>query len=276
MKNEYQLSNNRGNIFIIGLLLGPLLAFVCTIIYNAIELVSPIFLLTIIIYGAYLFSIVFIQKIIIRFSKCRSKESAMLYGIIVGLFAIYINWTSFTNMLLDKEGINISFFQSPAFLFNYMVDLSRVGYFSVFGMKVSGFVLWIIWIIESAGIFLAGVYGGDTVLHEEVFCENCDKWTEEIEIKQYLSVPNEASKAAILNGDIQLLLRQPLSNTNDSKHLKLNIHHCSKCNKTSTLDIDLVTSEIDDKGKRKETAEDYSHVMVIDFNQYKMIKAIEG
>ena len=113
-------------------------------------------------------------------------------------------------------------------------------------------------------------------MHEEVFCENCDKWTDVIEIKQNLSVPNEASKTAILNGDIQLLLRQPLSNTNDSKHLKLNIHHCSKCNKTSTLDIDLVTSETDDKGKRKETAEDYSHVMVIDFNQYKMIKAIEG
>ena len=276
MKNEYQLSNNRGNIFIIGLLLGPLLTSICTIIYNAIELVSPIFFLTLIIYAGYLFSIIFIQKLVIRISKCRSKESAMLYGIIVGLFAIYINWTSFINMLLDKEGINISFFQSPSVLFNYMVDLSKVGYFSVFGMKVSGFVLWIIWIIETVGIFLAGVLGGETVLHEEVFCENCDKWTEEIEIKQYLSVPNEASKEAILNGDIQLLLRQPLSNTNDSKHLKLNIHHCSKCNKTSTLDIDLVTSEIDEKGKRKETAEDYSHVMVIDFNQYKMIKAIEG
>jgi len=276
MKNEYQLSNNRGNIFIIGLLLGPLFTLISTIIYNAIELVSPIFFLTLLLYAGYLFSIVFIQKIVIRISKCRIKESALLYGSIVGLFAVYINWTSFINMLLDKEGINISFFQSPSVLFNYMVDLSKVGYFSVFGMQVSGFILWIIWIIESIGILLAGVLGGETVLHEEVFCENCDKWTDEIEIKQNLSVPDEASKAAILNGDIQLLLTQPISKANDSKKLKLNIHHCSKCNNTSTLDIDLVTSEIDNKGKRKETAEDFSHVMVIDFNQYKMIKAIEG
>jgi hypothetical protein len=248
MKNEYKLSNNRGNIFIVGLLLGSLFTLISTIIYNAIELVSPIFFLTLILYAGYLFSIVFIQKIVIRISKCRSKESALLYGSIVGLFAVYINWASFINMLLNKQGYDVSFFQSPSDLFNYMVDLSKVGYFSVFGMKVSGFLLWIIWIIESAGIFLAGIFGGETVLHEEVFCENCNTWTDEIELKQYLSVPNEASKAAILNGDIQLLLRQPLSNSNDSKHLKLNIHHCSKCNKTSTLDIDLVTSEIDDKG----------------------------
>ena len=88
MNVEYKLSGKSGNIFFIGLLLGPIFIALLAIIYAYIDVYNPLVYFTFIVFLGLLFGIVLIQKIVIKLSKCRSETSALIYGTIVGLFGV--------------------------------------------------------------------------------------------------------------------------------------------------------------------------------------------
>ena len=108
-------------------------------------------------------------------------------------------------------------------------------------------------------------------MHEEVFCENCNRWVEDIDFDLRLSITDASKIATSIKNDIGTLTEISIAEKNESPHLKVNIHHCSKCENLSTVDIDLIKLEKNDKGKIEEKKEDFSPVILLTNDLYKKL-----
>ncbi|MDB9836464.1 hypothetical protein OAC51_06120 [Flavobacteriaceae bacterium] len=272
MNQEYKLSGKAGNLWLTGILIGPLLAILLSILYSYIVVYNPFIYLTILVYAIYLFCIVLVQKLVVRMAKCRSRASSFKYGALVGVFAVYINWCTFLFVLLQRYEDAIPLTEillNPSEVFHLASSLSVDGWYSLLGFNVSGWFLWLIWIIEILGILAAGILGGSVVLHEKVFCENCNRWVEDIDLDLRLSIEDEDKIHSSIKNDIGLITEIPVVQKDKAAHIKVNIHHCSSCNNLSTVDLDLITLEENDKGEIQENEEDFSPVFLITNEQYK-------
>lgn len=273
MNTEFKLSGKSGNIFIVGILLGPILVTLLSIIYAYIDVYNPIVYLTLLVFIGLLFGIIIIQKFVIRLSKCRSKGSSIIYGILTGLFGVYASWCTFLYVMFRKEDIPVELFDlmlSPSLVFELAQSLSVDGYYTLFGATVKGGFLWFIWILEAIGIIGAGALGGSAVMHEEIFCEDCNRWSEDLNFDMRLAIDNKDVTKEIIETNIEKILIFNKHDNSNSEHIKVNLHQCSKCQNTSTIDIDLMTYETNDKGEVKEKNEDFSSVYVLSTNQFKL------
>jgi hypothetical protein len=274
MNTEYKLSGKSGNIFIVGILLGPILVTLLSIIYAYIDVYNPIVYLTLLVFIGLLVGIFIVQKLVIRLSKCRSKGSSIIYGILTGLFGFYASWCTFLYVMFRKEDVPMELLDlmlSPSLVYEMAQSLSVDGYFTLLGGgTVKGGFLWFIWIVEAIGIIGAGALGGLAVIHEEIFCEDCNRWAEDINFDMRLAIDNKGITKEIIETDIEKILNfDKLENLN-SEHIKVNLHQCSKCQNTNTIDIDFITYETNDKGEVKEKNEDFSSVYILSTNQFNL------
>jgi hypothetical protein len=273
MNTEYKLSGKSGNIFIVGILLGPILVTLLSIIYAYIDVYNPIVYLTLLVFIGLLFGIIIVQKLVIRLSKCRSKSSSIIYGIVTGLFGVYASWCTFLFVMFRKEDLPVELLDlmlSPSLVYEMAQSLSVDGYFTLFGATVKGGFLWFLWIVEAIGIIGAGALGSLAVLHEEIFCEECNRWVEDLNFDMRLAMESKDVTKEIIETDIVKILNFDKLDNPNSEHIKVNIHQCSKCQNTNTIDIDLMTFETNDKGEVKEKNEDISSVYVLSTNQFNL------
>ena len=272
MNTEYKLSGKSGNIFIVGILLGPILVTLLSIIYAYIDVYNPIVYLTLLVFIGLLFGIIIVQKLVIRLSKCRSKGSSIVYGIVTGLFGVYASWCAFLYVMFRREDLPVELLDlmlSPSLVFEMAQSLSVDGYYTLFGATVKGGFLWFIWIVEAIGIIGAGALGGLAVMHEEIFCEDCKRWAEDIDFNLRLAIEDKDLAKKTIESDITKLLDLPIYTGTNSEHIKVNLHQCSKCLNTSTIDVDFMSYETNDKGETKEKNEDFSEVYILNLNQIK-------
>jgi hypothetical protein len=192
LNTEYKLSGKSGNIFIVGILLGPILVTLLSIIYAYIDVYNPIVYATLLVFIGLLLGIIIIQKLVIRLSKCRSKGSSIIYGIVTGLFGVYASWCAFLYVMFRREDLPVELLDlmlSPSLVFEMAQSLSVDGYYTLFGTTVKGGFLWFIWIVEAIGILGAGALGGLAIMHEEIFCEDCNRWAEDIDFAMVNLIP---------------------------------------------------------------------------------------
>ncbi len=272
MNNAYKLSGKSGNIFILGLLIGPILITLLCIIYSYIDVYNPFVYFTLLVFIGLLFGIILIQKLVIRLSKCRNVTSSIIYGLVVGIFGIYANWCSFLYVMLSKNNFPIDLTElmlNPSMIYEITNALSEEGYYDVFGFTVKGGFLWFVWIVEAIGILGAGALGGLLVLHEEVYCEDCNRWAEDLNFDLRLAIENKDLSKQIIESNIIKILDFPIYEGENSEHIRVNLHQCSKCQSTSTIDVDLMTYETNDKGEIKENNEDFSEIYILNNSQLK-------
>lgn len=272
MNTEYKLSGKSGNIFIVGLLIGPILIMLLNIIYAYIDVYNPIIYLTLIVFIGLLFGIIIVQKLVIRFSKCRSKGSSIIYGIFTGLFGIYANWCTFLYVMFRKENIPVELldlFINPSLIYEMANSISLNGYYNLFGIDVKGGFLWLIWIVEAIGIIGAGALGGVSAMHEEIFCEDCNRWAEDIDFNLRLAIEDREVTNKIIENDISKILDNSIYDGYNSEHIRVNLHQCSKCQNSSAIDLDLISYETNDKGEVKEKNEDFSKLYILNASQFK-------
>lgn len=272
MNTEYKLSGKSGNIFIVGILLGPILVTLLSIIYAYIDVYNPFVYLTLLVFIGLLFGIIILQKLVIRLSKCRSIGSSIIYGIVTGVFGVYASWCTFLYVMFSKEDLPVELLDlmlSPSLVYEMAQVLSVDGYFTLFGATVKGGFLWFIWIVEAIGIIGAGALGGLAVMHEEIFCEDCNRWAEDIDFDLRLAIENKDSAKKTIELDLTTILNYPIYTGTNTEHIKVNLHQCSKCQNTSTIDIDFISYETSNKGEIKEKNEDFSKVYILNLNQIK-------
>lgn len=272
MNTEYKLSNKSGTIWILGPLIGFPASFLLSIIYAYIDVYNPLVYLAILVYLGYLFGIFMLHFIIVKVSKCRNKTASIIFGAILGVFTIYTNWVCFIYAFSQKMGGELFFSEvlNPETLWLFMNIIAVDGWYSLFGTTISGGVLWAIWGIEALGILGVGLAAGSYSMHESVFCENCNHWTDDINFDLRLSMQDDPEKVqTAIKENIELLLEIPVISEGENPHIRLNINHCQHCHATSTLDIDLIKYKQNDEGEIEEDEEDFSPVFVLTEDLYQ-------
>ena len=189
-----------------------------------------------------------------------------------GLFGVYSSWCTFLYVIFRKEDLPVELFDlmlSPSIVYEMAQSLSVEGSYTLFGITVKGGLLWFIWIVEAIGIIGAGALGGLAIMHEEVFCEDCNRWAEDIDFNLRLAIQDKNSTKNSIELDVTSVLDYPIYTDKNTEHIRVNLHQCSKCLNTSTIDIDFITYETNDKGEITEKNEDFSEVYILNLNQVK-------
>ncbi len=271
MNEKYRLSGKSGNLFLLGSFIGPILITLLCVVYSYINVYNPIVYLTLLVFLGLLFGIMMVQKLVIKLSKCRSEKSSMLYGIIVGLFGVYASWCTFFFVLFQRDALSVNFIDivlNPGMIYEFARSLAKEGYYSLLGIQVKGGLLWFIWIVESLGIIAAGALGGFAMMHKEIFCEHCNRWAEDMDFDLRLAIEDRMETQKVIETDISKILDYSIYEGENLEHLKINLHHCSRCQNTSTVDVNLISYEANDKGEIKEKSEDFSPVITLNSSQF--------
>ena len=89
-------------------------------------------------------------------SQNRDKRSQIILAIITGLLANYFQWTAYilfaykgTFPLLTEYLLNLHWIVVPENFLNAVMEISKTGLWSVFGVPVDGLVLVLVWILEA-------------------------------------------------------------------------------------------------------------------------------
>lgn len=239
MKNIYKLSEKSGWLFSIGTIVGIFLTMIITMLYINVTLGTNDIVLAFVVYVCYIAIFSLTSYIIVKITKCRSKKSAQLFSVILSVFAAYFNLFYFTHMILERNSIVIdpfSLFSNPILIFQYLDKISTKVYDTILGIQINGWILWLIWIVETLGIVATG-FIGKYYTFEQVFCESCKKWVG-ISDNLMLKYDNDEELDRLLESDLEELLKLTATNDFYDQHILVNLNKCKKCNSTITINID--------------------------------------
>ena len=267
--NEYTLSNKTGNLWTIGFPLSVVLTFVCAYVYAYIDYYNPLVYFTAVAWFFYGGSLSIILGLITKVSNCRNSKQAQRLGLITGLLAIHFSWATFGTVFLNANDYEVSILDylfNPFIMFELAGALSEEGWYSIFGLQVSGTFAWIIYLIEAGGLFIFGLAGGSQALHEKVFCEKCSSWAKDVEYNVRVNQPDGIVLTKAQEGSVEALLECYEVPDHTPSHIRINLNVCESCNELATLDFDQIIVTINDKGEPEEEAEDLSKVFMVEPN----------
>ena len=200
-----------------------------------------------------------IAKLMLNF-KCRNHMFCLVAGGIGGLACLYASWVGFAYIFFNKfyPQFNVTFTKlltSPGGLWNFAVDLSKTGWFSMGSSSstdpsyVKGVFLWIIWIIEAGIIVGAAVIMSAGAITEEVFCEKCDKWASKREdVEEFLAEDPDMVIDKALAGDVSFIYDVHGVSSNEPYYLGLDVFKCNKCKELHAFTINGATRTWDENG----------------------------
>jgi hypothetical protein len=275
MAEKYKLSGRQGAIWIVAPILGAPICFGLAFVYAYVNFYNPLIYFTALVWLGYLVAICAALIMSVHLSKCRNIGTAVALGSLIGAFALYVTWACFAHVYGDSSGV-FEIMRDPNRLMDFITNLGETGWYQIFGFVPSGNLLWIFWLIEAAGIVLAGLVGGVAALHEKVYCEKCGKWAEDQDVDLRLSISDKSELVdAAVAGDVDKLLSLSPAATEESPHLRLNLKICPDCESTATLDFDSITYVTNDEGEVEEKSEDISPVFLLGHDQIKAFQGID-
>lgn len=191
---------------------------------------------------------------VLRWAHVRSLPLTSMAAILItgtGLVAAWVTWLS---LVFRTRGIRLSPFE---FLVptTFGKAITLVYQDGAWGFtqeaSVSGPVLGIIWLIETAVIFYFAVVPPLQRLRDEVYCESCNRWGEARSLVTLAPSLSESElRTSIERGDYTLLHQAKLA-ADPRYFLHLSFRGCPNCDNTQTLCLDNVTITVDKEGKEK-------------------------
>lgn len=245
IKEIYIPTQKTGNIFLLGLLLGPLFIALLTTLYVLAIISFPDLFLLLISYILYIILFASFIYVLVRISKCRNTRIVKLFACCLSFFAVYYKAFYFISASQNENIFlgDFSLLLNPTLIFQELNVLSQDIYDTVFGIQITGWIIWLFWIFQASGILVIGYLTGKYSTFEQVFCENCERWTQ-LELRIMLEYESEEELQSILESDIShLLTLTPTSDFMD-QHILVNIDKCKECDATITLNIDKKVGEL--------------------------------
>ena len=183
MESYYKLSGNLNKIrlalaLIIISVLSIFLGYLYAIISIWIPLVYVQFFIPIGL-GIVIMHSIFLLT---RFTKNRNKKSQITLTIFFSALTFYFQWCAFVLYAIHNEMPEIQYYfanllslLNPINLVSIIIEINQIGMWSVFGITFTGFLLWLVWIIE-AGIIFGLPLIGVTRAEPTPYSEKLDKW----------------------------------------------------------------------------------------------------
>jgi tetrahydromethanopterin S-methyltransferase subunit B len=258
MNKIYEKSGKLGSILIVGTISGlfivPLLSFLYGKFSSQFSISFFDTAVKFIIFGIYLFILIGVQTGTINVSKCRNKGVKLMFLTLSTIASYFFSWIFFVigkiNGVINFELISTLFFNPSDLVYSVKEIFFRSPGWNTF-----------FWISELIGFALVPVisYVG---LKEVVFCEDCNKWTDDINFKLHLMYESLEQLQEIAERDVQKLLNLPIAENLSENHIVLNFQVCDSCLNTNTVNIDLVTFT-SNNGTVTRAQEDYGSIILI-------------
>lgn len=178
------------------------------IVYQALSFYMPCFgVVTVLLLGGYGALLGLIAGGIGKFIKNRNLMVHLAGAAFGALTSYYFAWVTFSWCLFNREEIDGAPIFLPWDLYQLAVDVAPIGYFTIGsssssnGDAVSGWFLWLIWVVEALTIFGLGTFVGCGYTSEPFFARSM-VWGAGRKIHRTFGGDNlPATKAAFLDDD---------------------------------------------------------------------------
>ena len=276
MKNENLYYKESGAVGLIGIVLisvvGLVLSGILGIIYGFAILFIPFIYLNFFITLAYGGAIGYSLGKIGYFTKIRNYTVIVIFGVLFGFVAEYFGWVFWIQAFRDSGAPDFSIFE----VFEDMGRIANRGAWSIFGITPTGIALYIIWIIEAIMIIGAAVVFAITGFGSKPFCERCNSWTDEINLKSTLNGTSNPIKLVteLENKNFDSLI-QLASKESVFRQTRVTLSTCKKCNNEYYLTLNDVKVTINDKGKAEESEDTIVENLIINKQEFEEIKNLD-
>ena len=236
-----------GTIPITGMVLVPLLGIPVAVllagVYGALEAINPFIYISFLGTLGVGFGVGITVNFLSYMTAVRNSVFTLLNGLALGVLAIYVSWV-FSIWAYSEFELMM---WSPVELMAAIEFGSENGLWSIFGYTPTGWVIYLVWLIEAGIIVLLAA--SSTSGNLDPYCEDCGCWAEGHQGVWILP----ASAAETLSD--QLVTEQynvlfdyqdELAESDD--HLVVDLHCCLQCDGSNFLAVRHLTTTYDDDG----------------------------
>ncbi len=255
----YQESQNINNIGItvacsVSIAFSLILGYTYSILISVIPFFYANFLLTFLL-GI---SLALIIRVLIRLTHNRNKRSQITLAVITGLLANYFQWTTFVLFVVNSSVPNfiellqnLHWLMHPENLFQIIVEINNLGFWSIAGITFNGWLLTTIWVLEAVIIGAIPVIG---VLKANIYpySERLSKWYPKYTLLndfESISLIKKLTKS--LNEDLVSTIEN-LGKGNGIRHSKIHLYYIEE-DDNQYLSIENIFIEDLGRGKTNKT-----------------------
>lgn len=186
--------------------------------------------------------------------KGRMRNVPLGMGIVVLLtFLMYVmSWEFWIYALLLRAGEQVSLldvFLHPAGVWEFIREINAEGTFSIKGSVPKGIFLTLLWVAEAGALVGIPIAMAWSALHEQPFCEACNKWGSTRELITLNAGEKSTIRAALEARDFASLTALGKASGTSQRYWRTFFQGCADCDTTQTLCIEEVSITIDKKGE---------------------------
>lgn len=146
--------NHFGLIISVGI--GIILSLFLGYLYAMVTYAMPIIYVNILLTFGFGIILGYIVRILVKLTNNRNRRSRLIVGLVIGLFAMYFQWSAFI-LVLFQDGFptlheflaNLHWITYPDNFIKAVADINHYGSWTAMGITFKGFVLTLIWIAEA-------------------------------------------------------------------------------------------------------------------------------
>lgn len=215
----------------------------------------------------------------------KSPGFMLALGAAAGLFAAYAAWAAYVAALLNShERVGepmpsyFDLLHRPDVVWRLASFLNVEGAWSIGPVRPSGWLLWALWAVEAALIVGLPVSTIRALVHDQVLCEECQKWCMNDARRPYFAAPvDPAAFEPALDGDpagLAALAALPEPAEDARTFVSLDLKRCPGCERFRTSILRVAELTVDAGGKQSTTTADLSPRFVVDPATYEQLAAL--
>jgi len=223
-----------------------------------------------------------------RAGKLRSPIGVSMLALLVGLVAVYLEWSVYLTLLFNSEttgtgrdaDTSTSFsaalfadvLMHPGAMWEAIGKINETGTWSLKGATPSGIFLGIIWVIE-LGIILGGAYLLARSQATEPFSEVANEWADEETLPHPIGFAHDAAqtRTALETGQYHALTPH-VAQSDIDPFARLKLHRAPNDINCQYLTLENVTTKVDDKGKATQSTDTVVQYLAISPVAYEELK----
>jgi hypothetical protein len=220
--------------------------------------------------------------------KLRSPVGVGLLALLVGLVAVYLEWSVYLTLLFNAEttgtgrdadtstsfsaGMWADVLTHPAAMWEAIGKINETGTWSLKGATPSGVFLAVIWVIELL-VILGGAYWLARSQADEPFSEVANEWADEETLPHPIGFAHDAAqtRTALETGQYHALTPHVAQSEVDP-FARLKLHRAPNDPNCQYLTLENVTTKVDDKGKATQSTDKVVQHLAISPAAYEELK----
>ena len=210
-----------------------------------------------------------VLMLLAKAGKLRSPAGVGILALLVGLVAVYLEWSVYLTLLFNSEttgsgrdadtstsfsaGMWADVLSHPGAMWEAIGKINETGTWSLKGATPSGIFLGLIWVAEVV-IILGGAYWLARSQATEPFSEVANEWADEEALPHPIGYAQDVAqtRSALETGQYHSLTPHVAQSEIDP-FARLKLHRVANDPGCQYLTLENVTPKVDDKGKASES-----------------------